>query len=297
MADEFNNVKIEVGGDISKPADTFINKLASAANLIYAPIHTRLMAQANADALLIEAKAELAVADLKRRAASRVMLEEMQNQANMESIADKAFPLLTDKADASKVDDDWMANFFAKGRTISNDEMQQLWGKLLAAEVNEPGAFSRKTVNLLQDLDYEDAELFSIVCCFFVGGVDNPVVFYDKEEFKFNWNSEIFEQNGLTFSVLTHLDDIGLISFKPNGGFQINNNESRILDLSYLGQKFRVNIPHDGLNIGNVIFTQVGHQLSRIVQIEEVPGFYDYLRRRWHLIRKPETLQSVDDAS
>ena len=41
--------------------------------------------------------------------------------------------------------------------------MQSLWGKVLAGEANQPGAFSRGQVELVSTLDKNDALLFTIL--------------------------------------------------------------------------------------------------------------------------------------
>ena len=76
------------------------------------------------------------------------------------------------------MEDDWVTNFFDKSRIVSDEEMQSIWAKVLAGEANAPGSYSKRTVNLLGDLDTRDAELFQSLCRFgwFVGEF-TPLVF------------------------------------------------------------------------------------------------------------------------
>ena len=49
---------------------------------------------------------------------------------------------------------------------VSDDDMQQIWAGILAGEANNSGSFSRRTVNLVADLDKRNAQLFRNLCGF-----------------------------------------------------------------------------------------------------------------------------------
>ena len=57
---------------------------------------------------------------------------------NMEGITAKALPLLNENAGPDSMDNDWIVNFFDKSRIVSDDEMQNLWSRVLAGEANAP---------------------------------------------------------------------------------------------------------------------------------------------------------------
>ena len=153
-------------GDLSKPADTLIKKVSKAVGGIFAPYQIKRVAKAEAEAALIKAQTEIQITDLHLRAMRRFVEEEAKHQKNMEDITAKALPQLNGKADPSKVEDDWITNFFNKCRIVSDDEMQGLWSRILAGESNSPGTYSKRTVNFLSDLDKRDAETFTRLCGF-----------------------------------------------------------------------------------------------------------------------------------
>ena len=99
-------------------------------------------AKANRIRAISEAETEIEVAGLRHRAAERFIYEEMKMQSNMEDITQKAIPRLTDNAEPEKIEDDWITNFYDKNRIVSDDQMQDLWAKILAGEANNPGSFS-----------------------------------------------------------------------------------------------------------------------------------------------------------
>src|SRR5262249_13866572 len=108
-------------------------------------------AKARAEANLIATQNEIEMAEMRQRASYRLQAEAIVEQHNLESIAARAHLLLTDGASSENVDDDWMANIRDKVRLVSNEQMQGLWSRVLAGEINQPGTFSRRTVNAIDD--------------------------------------------------------------------------------------------------------------------------------------------------
>ncbi|SRR5260370_28050179 len=160
-------------GELSKPATVLIEKVSDAIGGIARAWQIVRVARAEGVAKRIEAQAQIEVSELQQRAWRRFLLEEEHRQKNIENITRKALPDLSEESDPSKMDDDWIANFFDRCRLISDDEMQSLWSRVLAGEANVPGTYSKRTVNLLSTLDKKDAELFTRLCGFawFVGSL------------------------------------------------------------------------------------------------------------------------------
>ena len=144
-------------GKASKPANTLIKKISNAAGVLFEPRQIRRVAKAKAEAARIEAQSEIEITDLHRRAARRWIEEEAQRQKNMEDIAAKALPQLDENAKPDSIEDDWIVNFFEKSRIVSDNEMQELWSRVLSGEANSPGTYSKRAVNSLSDLDKTEA--------------------------------------------------------------------------------------------------------------------------------------------
>ena len=136
-------------GDLAKPFDTLVKKIADGVGTLYEPRRIRNVAEAEAEASKIKAESEIEIKDLHRRTEQRRIEEETKHQKNMEDITAKAAPHLNEDANPDAMDDDWIANLFDKCRIVSDDEMQSLWARVLAGEANTPGTYSKRTVNLL----------------------------------------------------------------------------------------------------------------------------------------------------
>jgi len=57
-----------------------------------------------------------------------------------------------------QVNEDWINQFARFAEDASSDELQQIWGRVLAGEVNCPGSFSRHTLRFISELDKTTAE-------------------------------------------------------------------------------------------------------------------------------------------
>jgi hypothetical protein len=263
-------------GELSKPADTLIKKIDKAVSGAFAPFQIRRIARAEADAAIIKAESEIQVTDLHRRAMHRFIEEESQRQKNIEDITLKALPELKEGSDPSKMDDDWVTNFFDKSRIVSDTEMQSLWSRVLAGEANTPGTYSKRTVNFLADLDKVDAETFSKLCGFVCGiGMLVPLVF--------DFNADIYKKEGVDFAALSHLESIGLIQISALSGFVLQTLPKRVFVL-YHNKVIPLELPKDSdneLSIGKVVLTKTGRELQAVCASKEVDGFREYLSEHW----------------
>ena len=182
-------------GDLSKPANTLIKKASNAVGGLFAPYQIKRIAKAEVEAELIKKQSEIEITDLQRRAMSRWIDEEALHQKNMEDVTTKALPQLNEEAKADSIENDWLVNFFDKSRIVSDNEMQELWSRVLAGEANAPGTYSKRTVNFLSDLDKAEADLFTKLCGFvWMIGELRPLVF--------DASAEIYNRHGINFSSL-----------------------------------------------------------------------------------------------
>ncbi|MYF37096.1 MAG: DUF2806 domain-containing protein [Synechococcus sp. SB0678_bin_12] len=58
-------------------------------------------------------------------------------------------------------DPDWAARFFDGAQDVSSEELQKLWGRILAGEVKSPGQTSLRTLSILRNMTQKEAQDFS----------------------------------------------------------------------------------------------------------------------------------------
>lgn len=261
---------------LSKPVNTLVKRVSNAVGIVYEPYRIRQKAQAEADAKLIATKADIEATGLQKRAFDRWAAEEAKKQENIENVMDQAIPLIEDTAQPEKVDDDWLANYFDKVKTVSNEDVQKHWADLLAKEVNQPGSFSKRTVNTLHTLDQKDAVLFESLCRYvWILGELVPVIF--------SYSDEIYKKNGINFDSLRHLASIGLISFNTSSGFNIRWSLKEIV-VSYFGRPLYLYSGEQDiidLDVGKVFFTQIGEEIFTLTNPSDISDIYDYVSAKW----------------
>jgi len=275
MSDDKSTSLVNLGG-LSKPANTLIEKVSSAIGGVFEPWQIKRVAKAEAEASLIKEKSEIEITDLHRRAMHRFVEEEANRQENMEEITKKSIPHLGAESNPEEMEDDWVTNFFDKSRIVSDEEMQSIWAQVLSGEANAPGSYSKRTVNLLGDLDKRDAELFQTLCRFgWIFGSFTPLIFDSQEK--------IYNDLGINFGSLSHLDSLGLIQFNGVSGF----NRQRLpknFTVAYCGQPLSLTMNQESdnkISIGQVLLTQAGQELARVIKAPGVEGFYDFVKDKW----------------
>lgn len=100
----------------------------------------------------------------------RMIEQEARKQENLAGVAIeatlemKALPPpaapTSDRVENSskQIDDDWLNQFTRYAEDASSDELQKVWGRVLAGEVNRPGSFSRLALRFISELDQETAQ-------------------------------------------------------------------------------------------------------------------------------------------
>jgi len=104
--------------------------------------------------------------DLIKRTQNRLLFQEIQKQQNIDSVVAGTYDILERETVVSEepVDKDWIIRFFNSVEDISNQDLQQIWSKILAGEIKQPKSFSVRTLELLHNISYEEAMLFEKIC-------------------------------------------------------------------------------------------------------------------------------------
>ena len=268
-------------GDLAGPAAALVDRISETIGGLCPPWQMRRPAKPHVEARVGRSDGESKIADLQTRAMQRLAFEEARKQRNMESVLARSLPHLEESADPDGMDEDWITNFFEHARAVSDKEMQGLWARILAGEANKPGSISRRTVNLIQDLDKEDAQTFfnlcKYVCRFDVDDSTCPLIFSQTDE--------IYNRSGVNFPSLNHLETLGLVSYDFSTGYSISLAE-RTREIQLYHGRHRITIPvadppnarRPEISVGYALFTTAGLELYSITSAPpEGKEFVDYL--------------------
>lgn len=263
---EINLIKIE-----GKPLEKLIEAISSGIGTLYKPRAIKKEAEAKAYeiGLLENAKAKaisegkLLEVETLDRIQERTISREIRKQNNIDNISEIAAQEISQEEIVSEqpVDQDWATRFFDIAENISDEEMQMLWGKILAGEVKNPNSYSLRTLELLKNLSRKEAETFSRIANFVISSHNSPFIFKGK-------NENILEKYNITFEDRLLMIEVGLIQAETNISRTMKNipTDSELFFKSgnIIIQSLKpANSPEYKINI--LRFTKIGEELLNLI--------------------------------
>lgn len=97
------------------------------------------------------------------------------------------------------IDSDWLYRWRGSAAEVSSEELQHLWGQVLAGEIKSPGSFSLRTVEFLRNLSQEEAKKISLLSRF----VMNDTIYSASGH---------LAAEGINFGFLLDMQELGLVS-------------------------------------------------------------------------------------
>jgi hypothetical protein len=168
---------------------------------------------------------------LEVRTQERLNYQEAKKQLNIESVTAFAAEQLKNEHSVTDepLDENWKTRFFNIAEEISNEEMQVLWGRILAGEIKQPKKYSLRTLELLKNLRKEEAEVFTKLAQLRINSGDT--------NFIYNQDNGVFLESefGITFTDRLLLTELGLIASENNLSFSFRptDNQKQSIVLNY----------------------------------------------------------------
>ena len=163
---------------------------------------------------------------------------------------------------------DWIMRFFDAVSLISNEDLQKLWGKIMAGETRKPGSCSLKTLDIVRNLSKKEAESFSKICSLVLKSGNMAFVFGDgfvSDNFN-NERGKIISQYKLNY-----LDDIqplieaGLITIDHYFIAQFEGNNTVAIHNSKLLGIVKATENSEPLKLEPYILTKSGMELYEVI--------------------------------
>lgn len=207
-----------------------------------------------------------------------IEFQKRKRLANIKKVVDEAADILADKKVADhEPDPDWTARFFNSVQDISSEDMQKIWAKILAGEVERPGKTSLRTIDILRNMTKRDAKLFEDISSFVIG---NNFIFYKYDDAQ--------RYKAISFGNMLHLQDCGLVNVAPLVKV-LNWRKDTTSVLMYQGNFLEItkNINAEKvLKIPDAVLTTAGEELfsvvrgTDIVQMEYLQDFSRFLQSK-----------------
>ena len=204
---------------------------------------------------------EISISD---RTTMRIDYQEQKRQQNLENITQKAANHLEFENNVSdeKVDEDWTTRFFNYAQDISNDEMQELWARILAGEVKRPNSFSLRTLELIRNLSKEEASIFNKVANYVIKVNNDALLFKGKHD-------DILEKFDIGFNDIALLQEIGLLLSGDFITYELKtNSQDRKIGFQFgdtlVAVEKNANSPTQNISI--ILFTKIGKELLNLIE-------------------------------
>lgn len=265
---EINIIKFD-----GKPIEKLIDVISKGIGTIYRPIAIRKEADAKAYKIEQIERTKSKVlsegreieADTFERIQDRLFSKESNRQHNIDTVASIAVELLKDVQTISEepVNEDWSTRYFNIVEDISDNEMQSLWGRILAGEVRQPKSYSLRTLELLKNLSKVEAEVFTKFANLKIVSGDNNVIYYQDN------GAFLQSEFGITYKDKLLLVELGLIAS--------DNSEFSLPETNQLAQSSNLLIGNKGIflnrgintpkqSIKVLVFTKTGSELSKLIE-------------------------------
>ena len=157
---------------------------------------------------------------------------------------------------------DWFIRYYEASGNISDKEMQILWAKILAGEIEKPSSYSLRTLDVLRNMSKEEAERFVKIC--------NSAIKIESAQYAIPADHDYISKNDINYSDILMLEEIGLINSGSN--VRINNDlEGNTEYILYVYGSLIVRAiasEKRELSLRVFIFTNVGNELATLIDRE-----------------------------
>lgn len=203
------------------------------------------------------------------RARHRAAIGVTRRQKNLEAIIRRALGQSDGSTVVDDIDGDWFYHFSRLSENIGSPRMQGLWANILLRELENPGSFSRRALEVLEKLSVKETGLFAkaVNMALQVGQEYRLVIGIYRRHTLGGSQTRLLPlgQFGLPYSALATLMEIGLLQ----------SSELLSADLKLSPLQFNVG-SHKGVLSGGrrkvhltyYRFSSVGDELARLMSAE-----------------------------
>lgn len=223
---------------------------------------------------------------IEDRSDRRDRYNHLRRQQNMETIIEKSLHYCSNTSASDRADPDWFDSFVELAERVSNPTMQELWAKILAGEITQPGMFSLKALQAFRNLSLNDAKLFGKACSLAVkdgskkniriisGCYQQPGLFnmLDKQR-----EMQVgLSQFGISYGEVLTLADHHLLFSQETELHALNKGEE--IALKYNGQPLVLSALKNQCVLKFYKFTPVGAELAQLIADKPDEKFLTHLK-------------------
>ncbi len=233
----------------------------------------------------------------------------LREQVNLDLVSEHAVRELQGvessdmESEGGSIEDDWLNHFEKEAAQRSSEDMQRIFGKILAGEVQRPSSFSIRALKIMGEIDQSTAALFQRLCsaCIVqrIPGV-GQVIDTRVPSLGGNAGKNSLQKYGFHFGNLNILEESGLIISDYNSYMNYSaciSNKSNEVRLSFTHQNIDWGlVPTEertegqSLNIHGVSLSRAGRELYQVIDYVPIVDYTNDLREfflKQHLAMTP----------
>lgn len=271
---------LEIAKVMVQPTMKLLDMCGSAIGTVYEPRHIRKLADAEAYKIkqlgsTITESDNLPIAyengnismstvnfeDFAKRAEFRAKYQLLQEQNNIEHVVRDAYNALEGLPEIPNdpIDEDWSTRFFNIAKEIKTEDMQKIWGQILAGEIVRPGSFSMRTLETIRNISRTEAQTFQKIV---------PLIIRSDREYLISSDDEINKDFDVTYEDIILLDECGLIL--STGALSYNMHiphahKSYVYTDSLVAIFEGISEKEEKISIGVFVLTKAGRELYNIL--------------------------------
>lgn len=228
--------------------------------------------------------------DVKRLIREEINVAKAINYANERLIEDFS------ETPKDEINQDWLNTWRDNASKVSNEEVQSLWGNVLAQEFLEPGRYSLRLLEFLRTMSKSDALLIEKIAPF----ISNDRIIYKREKS----NNNLFNSFNIMKSELSFLEEIGIIFGVSAGGMVAtanNLNEEKLGFLAAITIDENTTITISSSERDKVVkyglyeMTKIGSEVLSLIGIGISSDYVAWLGNQFVEDFKVEIFKKIDD--
>jgi hypothetical protein len=206
-------------------------------------------------------------------------IKKLRNQKDIANIAVSNAKEKTVFSEKSGVDEEWFDRYMESAAYVSSEEMQLVWGRILANEFEKPGSTPPNMTRILSEFTKTYAEAFRKLCSMRllliqVGEDDSIQKATWKIMIPYSGNEDYMTDMGLSFSMMAELQNLGVMRFDTIAGFAATNIHAKKVLIYVNGQTIEIESIKDNMvPIGDVTFSAAGETINMITDRITIDGF------------------------
>jgi hypothetical protein len=191
-------------------------------------------------------------------------------------IAETELVVGSGKLPSQWVEDQWLSRWSGYASSVGSEMMLNLWGKILAREIQSPGSFELRSLDFLHSLSAREAADFAKLMTFVVADI------------VFRGCDSLLAEAGVNHEFLLEMQHLGLLFGVEATNFSVTMTSLRTdrfeAALPACGRMLVVRSPdpHQRCVLPSCKLTPMGRQISQLVDAEVNPS---YLHRLGQAIR------------